>query len=115
MENMHTDNLNNTNVASERVLISPADIKRHLRNSDQGEKTVLDGRQNIRNILRRTDPRLLVVTGPCSIHDVESAKDYANRLKLLIEELGDTLFLVMRIYFEKPRTTVGWKGTNCLY
>ncbi len=107
---MLTDNLNNTNVASERVLISPADIKRHLRNSEQGEKTVLDGRQTIRNILRRTHPRLLVVTGPCSIHDVESAMDYAGRLKPLMEELGDTLFLVMRIYFEKPRTTVGWKG-----
>jgi len=107
---MQTDNLNNTNVASERVLMSPADIKRHLRNSEQGEKTVLDGRQTIRNILRRTDPRLLIVTGPCSIHDIESAKDYAGRMKALMEELGDTLFLVMRIYFEKPRTTVGWKG-----
>ncbi len=85
---MLTDNLNNTNVASERVLISPADIKRHLRNSEQGEKTVLNGRQTIRNILRRTDPRLLVVAGPCSIHDIESAKDYAGRLKQLMEECG---------------------------
>ncbi|MCP3867793.1 MAG: 3-deoxy-7-phosphoheptulonate synthase [Gammaproteobacteria bacterium] len=107
---MLTDNLNNTNVASERVLISPSDIKGHLRNTPKGESTVLNGRQTIRNILKREDPRLLVVTGPCSIHDVEAAKDYARRLKPLADELSGSLFVVMRIYFEKPRTTVGWKG-----
>ena len=107
---MLKDNLNNTNVAAERVLISPIDLKRHLPNSPEGEQVVWSGRQTIKEILNRKDPRLLVVAGPCSIHDVDAAKDYARRLKALHDELGDTLFIVMRIYFEKPRTTVGWKG-----
>ncbi len=107
---MLKDNLNNTNVAAERVLISPIDLKRHLPNSPEGEQVVWRGRQTIKDILNRKDPRLLVVIGPCSIHDVEAARDYARRLKTLHDELGDTLFIVMRIYFEKPRTTVGWKG-----
>ena len=107
---MLKDNLNNTNVAAERVLISPVDLKRHLPNSPEGEQVVWSGRQTIKDILNRKDPRLLVVAGPCSIHDVDAAMDYARRLKALHDELGDTLFIVMRIYFEKPRTTVGWKG-----
>jgi len=107
---MHQDRLNDTNVAAERVLISPADLKRHLPDSPEGEETVRNGRQTIRNILGRKDPRLLVVVGPCSIHDPEAAKEYARRLKQLSSQVDDTLFLVMRIYFEKPRTTVGWKG-----
>ena len=107
---MLKDNLNNTNVAAERVLISPIDLKRHLPNSPEGEQVVWSGRQTIKEILNRKDPRLLVVAGPCSIHDVDAAKDYARRLKALHDDLGDTLFIVMRIYFEKPRTTVGWKG-----
>ncbi|MGB2788836.1 MAG: 3-deoxy-7-phosphoheptulonate synthase, partial [Dokdonella sp.] len=64
----------------------------------------------IKRILDRQDPRLFVVVGPCSIHDVVAARDYAQRLKALADEVQDTLFLVMRVYFEKPRTTVGWKG-----
>jgi len=107
---MFKDSLTNTNVAAERVLISPADLKRHLPITEAGEMTVWSSRQTIRDILKRKDPRFLVVTGPCSIHDVEAAKDYALRLKQLRDDLGETLFIVMRIYFEKPRTTVGWKG-----
>jgi 3-deoxy-7-phosphoheptulonate synthase len=107
---MFKDSLNNTNVASERVLISPKEFKRHLPLSPQAEKVVWEGRQTIKRIFQREDSRLLVVTGPCSIHDVEAAKDYALRLKRLHDELGGTLYIVMRIYFEKPRTTVGWKG-----
>ena len=107
---MPKNKLYNTNVAAERVLISPADLKRHLPISERGEKTVWEGRKTIRDILSRKDHRLLVVTGPCSIHDVEAAQDYARRLIRLKQELDDTLFIVMRIYFEKPRTTVGWKG-----
>ena len=70
------------------------------------------GRQSqvIRDILDRKDPRLFVVVGPCSIHDTEAAMDYARRLQNLAEEVSDTLYIVMRVYFEKPRTTVGWKG-----
>lgn len=107
---MLRDTLNNTNVAAERVLISPADLKRHLPNSPKGEETVRQGRKTIRDIFGREDHRLLVVVGPCSIHDIDAAADYARRLHTLSEELNDTLFIVMRIYFEKPRTTVGWKG-----
>lgn len=110
MQPMIKDSLNNTNVAAERVLISPAGLKRHLPISEAGEQTVWNGRQTIKNIFQRKDPRLLVITGPCSIHDVDAAKEYAVRLKKLHDELGDTLYIVMRIYFEKPRTTVGWKG-----
>jgi 3-deoxy-7-phosphoheptulonate synthase len=107
---MSRNSLNDTNVAAERVLISPVELKRRLPIPEQGEKTVWSGRQTIRDILKRRDPRFLVVTGPCSIHDVEAAKEYAHRLKVLHDELSDSLFIVMRIYFEKPRTTVGWKG-----
>ena len=107
---MLKDSLNNTNVAAERVLIAPSDFKRHLPLSRDAEQVVWEGRQTIKNIFSRKDHRLLVVTGPCSIHDVEAAKDYALRLKKLHDELGDSLYITMRIYFEKPRTTVGWKG-----
>ncbi|MCB1760357.1 MAG: 3-deoxy-7-phosphoheptulonate synthase [Gammaproteobacteria bacterium] len=107
---MTRQTLYNTNVASERVLIAPNDLKRHLPNTERGEEAVWHGRNVIRDILKRNDHRLLVVTGPCSIHDVDAAREYAERLKVLHDELGDTLYIVMRIYFEKPRTTVGWKG-----
>lgn len=107
---MFKDSLTNTNLLAERVLISPVDLKRHLPLSAEGERHVIEARQTIKRILNKEDHRLLVVTGPCSIHDVEAAKDYALRLKKLHDELADTLYIVMRIYFEKPRTTVGWKG-----
>lgn len=68
------------------------------------------GREVVRNILDGKDHRLFVVVGPCSIHDIKAAHEYAERLKVLAEEVSDTLYLVMRVYFEKPRTTVGWKG-----
>tara|TARA_B100000446_G_scaffold1413_2_gene1426 strand:- start:6360 stop:7430 length:1071 start_codon:yes stop_codon:yes gene_type:complete len=98
------------NIVSQEILISPADIKTALPLSDSAKKVVTEGRETVRNILEGKDHRLIVVVGPCSIHDVEAAKDYATRLKTLAEELSDTLFIVMRVYFEKPRTTVGWKG-----
>lgn len=107
---MLKDSLNNTNVVAERVLISPSDFKRQLPLSQDSEQLVRSGRQTIRNIFSRKDHRLLVISGPCSIHDVEAAKVYALRLKSLHDELGDSLYIAMRIYFEKPRTTVGWKG-----
>jgi 3-deoxy-7-phosphoheptulonate synthase len=74
------------------------------------EEGVLNSREVVRNIIDGHDPRLFVVVGPCSIHDVAAAADYAERLRALAEEVADTLYLVMRVYFEKPRTTVGWKG-----
>lgn len=102
--------VDNINVVSQEVLISPAELKRELPTSDKASDTVRQGRDTIRRILDRDDHRLLVVIGPCSIHDPKAAIDYANRLKNLAAELADTLYIVMRVYFEKPRTTVGWKG-----
>ena len=78
--------------------------------TERTNATVVNGRATVQRILRREDPRLLVVLGPCSIHDPRSALDYANRLAALAPDVQDQLFLVMRVYFEKPRTTIGWKG-----
>ena len=91
-------------------LISPSQLKDRLPLSDASHRTVVAGRQTIADILDGKDPRLLVITGPCSIHDEKAALDYAARLRALAEKVGDTMLLVMRTYFEKPRTTVGWKG-----
>ena len=107
---MSITNIDNTNIVAERILTPPSELKKQLPMTKQAEQTVLQGRQAIRNILKGDDKRLIVVTGPCSIHDIKSAKEYATRLKALSDELSDTLLIVMRIYFEKPRTTVGWKG-----
>ena len=105
----HT-NIDNTNIIAEKILLPPSELKKLLPITENAEQTVLQGRQAIRNILKGDDQRLIVVVGPCSIHDIQSAKEYARKLKTLSEELSDTLLIVMRIYFEKPRTTVGWKG-----
>ncbi len=98
------------NIVSQEILISPAAIKQALPLSDAAGTVVTQGREIVRNILEGKDHRLMVVVGPCSIHDVDAALDYAKRLKQLSDEVQDTLFIVMRVYFEKPRTTVGWKG-----
>ena len=88
----------------------PRVIKEELPMTESANRTVVEGRGAVRRILRREDPRLLVVVGPCSVHDPKGAMDYARRLARLRDELQDRLFIVMRVYFEKPRTTVGWKG-----
>lgn len=98
------------NIESQEVLLSPERLKAEIPMTESAAKTVSESREVIRDILDGKDHRLFVVIGPCSIHDVAAAKDYTRRLKLLSEELNDTLYLVMRVYFEKPRTTVGWKG-----
>ncbi len=98
------------NIESQEVLLSPERLKAEIPMTEVAAKTVSESREVIRDILDGKDHRLFVVIGPCSIHDVAAAKDYARRLKQLSEELSDTLYLVMRVYFEKPRTTVGWKG-----
>lgn len=110
MSNTHSNKIENLNINSQEVLISPAQIKKALPISDAARAAVQDGRQAVCDILDRKDHRLMVVIGPCSIHDVDAAKDYARRLKKLADEVSDTLYIVMRVYFEKPRTTVGWKG-----
>lgn len=98
------------NVRSNTPLISPAELKRQLPISDKARATVLEGRKVVKDILDRKDNRLVVVVGPCSIHDPQAALDYGRKLKELAEQVKDSLYLVMRVYFEKPRTTVGWKG-----
>jgi len=107
---MSETEISNINVISQQLLPTPDEIKQKHPLSPAAEKVVLRGRETLHNILDRKDPRLFVVLGPCSIHDVDAALDYARRLKNLAEEVQDTLYLVMRVYFEKPRTTVGWKG-----
>ncbi|PXF33209.1 phospho-2-dehydro-3-deoxyheptonate aldolase [Pokkaliibacter plantistimulans] len=107
---MTDSRVENLNIESQTLLSTPDELKAKLPISERARNTVLAGRDIVRNILDRQDHRLMVVIGPCSIHDVEAAKDYAKRLKALAEELSDTLYIVMRVYFEKPRTTVGWKG-----
>ncbi len=100
----------NLNVKSQQVLITPNELKGELPLCDSSLDTVTSSRRVIRDILDRKDPRLFAVVGPCSIHDVDAAMEYAERLRDLAEELKDTIYIVMRVYFEKPRTTVGWKG-----
>jgi len=102
--------LNDINVVSNDPLITPDQLKVDIPLSDSAAHTVAQGREVIRNILDGKDHRLFLVVGPCSIHDVKAAHEYAERLKALAAEVSDTLYLVMRVYFEKPRTTVGWKG-----
>ena len=100
----------NLNVAGLDDMPSPDQIKRELPETPSANATVLAGRAQLASILQRSDPRLFVIVGPCSIHDPVAALDYARRLQALAREVEDTLLLVMRVYFEKPRTTTGWKG-----
>jgi 3-deoxy-7-phosphoheptulonate synthase len=102
--------LENLNVLSQHTLLPPARLHQDIPVSHRASDTVRHTREALGRILLGQDPRLLVVVGPCSIHDTTSAMDYAGRLKALADELSDQLLLVMRVYFEKPRTTVGWKG-----
>jgi 3-deoxy-7-phosphoheptulonate synthase len=102
--------LDNVNVASMEEIASPQEVQERLPLTETAARTVLAGRQALRAILERTDPRLFVVVGPCSIHDPKAAMDYAKRLHRLAEEVRGTMVLVMRVYFEKPRTSLGWKG-----
>jgi 3-deoxy-7-phosphoheptulonate synthase len=107
MPNQVTDNLH---VSSEEVLITPQALAEKLPVSDASLEVIRQSRQIISDIVHGKDHRLLLVCGPCSIHDIEAAKEYALKLKELHESCKDTLYIVMRVYFEKPRTTTGWKG-----
>jgi 3-deoxy-7-phosphoheptulonate synthase len=97
-------------VVETRPLISPAMIHHELPISETAADLVADTRDRIRNILRHEDHRLLVIVGPCSVHDVDAAYEYGQKLQAIRTELSDQLEIVMRVYFEKPRTTIGWKG-----
>ena len=107
---MTGEQLNNVNVVSQELLPTPESIKQQLPITDKATSTVMTGRKTVQRILDSEDPRLFIVVGPCSIHDLDAAREYAGRLKRLADKVSDTLVLIMRVYFEKPRTTVGWKG-----
>jgi len=97
-------------VESLSPLVSPNALRLEIPVTEAAQRTILGSREHIPAILAGRDRRLLVVVGPCSIHDTDAALEYAGRLRALRERLSDTLYIVMRTYFEKPRTTVGWKG-----
>jgi 3-deoxy-7-phosphoheptulonate synthase len=105
--NYQTDDLR---IIEIKELSPPAHVLREFSISASAAKTVFEARQAIHRILHGADDRLLVITGPCSIHDVKAAKEYAGRLKAAKDQLAGELLIIMRVYFEKPRTTVGWKG-----
>jgi len=102
--------IHNTNIASEAVITSPNDLSKKLPITQKGKRNIMAGREVVSDILSGKDSRLMVIVGPCSIHNLEAAKEYAHKLKTLSEELKESLYIVMRVYFEKPRTTIGWKG-----
>ena len=97
-------------ISGYRPLISPAILMEEIPVSEKASNTVANARQAVEAIINGNDDRLLVVAGPCSIHDTKAALEYADRLHGLMRELDGELFIVMRVYFEKPRTTIGWKG-----
>jgi 3-deoxy-7-phosphoheptulonate synthase len=97
-------------IRSTQEVIPPAQLCNEVAASERALRTVASARAAVQRVLNGQDDRLLVVTGPCSIHDTDAARDYAGKLKRLILELAEDLLIVMRVYFEKPRTTVGWKG-----
>jgi 3-deoxy-7-phosphoheptulonate synthase len=105
--NLNTDNLR---IHTAQEVIAPATLSAECPITETAARTVVHAREAVQSILKDADDRLLVVIGPCSIHDVDAARDYASRLKVVMHELKDELYIIMRVYFEKPRTTVGWKG-----
>ncbi|MFP1946753.1 3-deoxy-7-phosphoheptulonate synthase [Lonsdalea quercina] len=107
---MQKDALNNVNIVEEQILITPDELKAKFPLSDEAQQAISHSRQAVADIIHGRDDRLLIVCGPCSIHDTDAALEYARRLQSLSLELSDRLYIVMRVYFEKPRTTVGWKG-----
>src|SRR5580658_458669 len=101
---------NNLRIKSTRVVLPPIFLEEEMPVTDNASRTVFEARRQIIDILSSADDRLLVVVGPCSIHDPAAAREYAGLLEQAIAELSDDLLIVMRVYFEKPRTTLGWKG-----
>ena len=107
---MNIKEILDVNIEHSRVLITPLQVKEQLPLTESAAQTVLQGRQSIKDILDGKDSRKIIIVGPCSIHDPSLAEEYADKLKALAERVEDKMLLVMRVYFEKPRTTVGWKG-----
>ncbi|QBQ64549.1 3-deoxy-7-phosphoheptulonate synthase [Actinobacillus indolicus] len=104
------DSLHNVNICDEKVLLTPKGLKQEFPLSEHLCKQIEESRKVISDIIHKRDKRQLIVIGPCSIHDPVSALEYAKKLKVLADKVSDKLYIVMRVYFEKPRTTVGWKG-----
>lgn len=100
----------NVNIDKCKPLLSPESLKEEFVVSNVAKQTVLDGRHTIQNILDGKDSRVIAIVGPCSVHDYDAAIDYAKQLKVMQEKFKEKVVVVMRVYFEKPRTTVGWKG-----
>lgn len=107
---MTGNKIENVNIKVEQRILTPNELKRIYPLSEKMIQTVSQGQQTVKDILSGKDKRKLVIVGPCSIHDVAAAKEYAVRLKRLADKYADSLFIVMRVYFEKPRTTIGWEG-----
>src|ERR1700689_1434362 len=97
-------------IRSTKVVLPPVFLEEELPATERASATVFQARNEIVNILRGSDPRLMVVVGPCSIHDTKAAREYAGLLKGALAEFSKELCIIMRVYFEKPRTTLGWKG-----
>ncbi len=106
----HKSTLNDIHVNSEHVLITPEALRNELPLPEKGREFVKSARKIIGDIIHKKNHRFLVISGPCSVHDIDAAKEYAKKLKVLHDKFNDSLYIVMRVYFEKPRTTVGWKG-----
>jgi 3-deoxy-7-phosphoheptulonate synthase len=106
----HLDQIHDIRIVGTRPLVSPALLLDELPLPEPAARVVLQGRRTVTRILDHDDDRLLVVVGPCSVHDPAAALEYAQRLAALATELAPRLFVVMRVYFEKPRSTLGWKG-----
>lgn len=104
------DSLHNVNICNEKVLLTPKGLKQEFPLPEHLRKQIEESRKVISDIIHKRDKRQLIVIGPCSIHDPVSALEYAKKLKVLADKVSDKLYIVMRVYFEKPRTTVGWKG-----
>lgn len=107
---VNQDSLHNVNITDEYVLLTPKALKEEFPLPENLRKQIEISRKTISDIIHRRDPRQLIVIGPCSIHDPIAAIEYAKKLKALSDKVSDKLYIVMRVYFEKPRTTVGWKG-----
>ena len=105
-----TNQIHNKNIETETVITSPIELRQQISVTEQGQENILSSRNTVEDIFLGNDDRLIVIVGPCSIHDINAAKEYALKLLTLQKEVEKSIFIVMRVYFEKPRTTVGWKG-----
>jgi 3-deoxy-7-phosphoheptulonate synthase len=102
--------LSDLNIDDYQVVVTPTELKKELPLPESVRELVANSRQTVKDILDGKDDRLFAVVGPCSIHDTDLALEYGKRLKALADEVSEQIFIIMRVYFEKPRTTVGWKG-----